>query len=68
MKTPDEIKKGLQYCFMEEHSTCSGCPYDDSEDHELKCLDEIQKDAFAYIQQLEEKLKAYEWYEGERNI
>lgn len=69
MKTPDDIKKGLEQCVKAEsgETGCSGCPYI------MSCVkeedpDSIMADALAYIQQLEEKLKAYEWYEGERNI
>ena len=46
MKTPDEIKKGLECCT---HATCNGCPY--AEDG---CTSNREKiDALEYIQQLE---------------
>lgn len=64
MKTPDDIKKGL-FCCWEDG--CATCPYDDDCTMEAN-FEQLAKDALAYIQQLEEKLKAYEWYEGERNI
>ena len=62
MKTPDEIKKGLEACGTLD-GDCENCPYDDG--RQLLCVDRLRKDAHAYIQHLENKLKAYEWYEGE---
>ena len=58
MKTPEEIKKGLEYC-NEEHEDCKGCTYFDDEDYEMKCLDSVMVDALAYIQQLEETVARY---------
>lgn len=47
MKTPDEIKKGLQCCMGE--FACSECPYSND-----GCGDDEEvKDALAYIQRLE---------------
>ena len=52
MKTPDEIKKGLECC---DHEGCLGCPYDDTcEVHYVTCA----KDALAYIRQLERERDA----------
>ena len=49
MKTPDEIKKGLECCT---HGTCNSCPY--AEDG---CTSNREKiDALEYIQQLERYL------------
>jgi len=45
MKTPDEIKKGLD-CNNIDH--CNECPYDG-----LDCAKHVDQDALAYIQQLE---------------
>ena len=46
MKTPDEIKKGLECCT---HGTCNSCPY-----VEDGCTSNREKiDALEYIQQLE---------------
>ena len=46
MKTPEEIKKGLECCT---HGTCIACPY--SYDG---CTSNMEKiDALEYIQQLE---------------
>ena len=59
MKTPEDIKKGLECC--DKLCRCNVCPYRGEE----WCATNKNEDALAYIQQLEEKLKAYEWYEGE---
>lgn len=55
MKTPEEIKKGLEICGGYD---CRGCPYDGTTfDNELyKCDNELYNDALAYIQQLEQRL------------
>ncbi len=50
MKTPDDIKKGLNWCIR--GGTCFGCPY------ESDCYDgfsnkPLSKDALDYIQELE---------------
>jgi len=48
MKTPDEIKKGL------ECGSCRECPYDNAEDLTVEeCVKHVLNDAVAYIQQLE---------------
>lgn len=48
MKTPDEIKKGLEYCSKVK-GKCKDCPcYSDSE-----CSIHLAADALAYIKQLE---------------
>lgn len=52
MKTPDEIKKGLEHCTIDE-ADCTGCTYRD------ECMEEydvapIQRDALAYIRRLEQ--------------
>ena len=57
MKTPEEIKKGLELCaaddcYEEKHT---GCPYDDDE----LCIRHICGDALAYITQLE--ARAHGW-------
>lgn len=48
MKTPDEIKKGLECCTI---PVCAECPYDS----EPSCVVK-NEDALAYIQQLEKML------------
>ena len=47
MKTPDEIKKGLECCI--KFLACEYCPYFES-------CSEMEEDALAYIQQLEKEL------------
>lgn len=49
MKTPDEIKKGLQHCCEDG---CKGCPYED-DCNMADALSMLACDALAYIQQLE---------------
>lgn len=50
MKTPEEIKKGLDCCGK---TNCDGCPYDfDCETPYEACA----RDALAYVQQLESQL------------
>lgn len=53
MKTPDEIKKGLE-CSLTEMCAGRTCPY--WAEHEL-CIRRSRADAVALIQQLESKLK-----------
>jgi hypothetical protein len=45
-RTPEEIKKGLECCTGSP--VCSECPYF----HDVDC-NSVERDAFAYIQQLE---------------
>lgn len=48
MKTPEEIKKGLECCSYNMND-CNGCPYDG-----MPCNDlELERHALEYIQQLE---------------
>ena len=56
MKTPDEIKKGLEACSADEcHGQHVGCTYQD----QLFCTMRMCGDALAYIQQLEETVARY---------
>ena len=50
MRTPEEIKKGLECCVS--NPLCHECPYY----NEVDC-NVMERDAFAYIQQLEEDRK-----------
>lgn len=54
MKTPDEIKNGLEQCHAGE---CAGCTYyikiDSPFGDEMGCYDNLLPDALAYIKQLE---------------
>lgn len=55
MKTPEEIKKGLECCG--NSGKCKGCPYYGG--YEL-CMGTLAEDALAYVQQLEQRLVAIE--------
>lgn len=53
MKTPEEIKKGLYRC----HTMCKNdCPYYFNGIDTEECTGFLTKDAYAYIQQLEEHI------------
>ena len=55
MKTPEEIKKGLECCA--EYGNCSqGCPYNPIKD----CGHDLYSDALTLIKQLEEKAALYD--------
>ena len=57
MKTPEEIKHTLRYCWCkDEKYQCIKCPYNKENDSCDKALD---ADALAYIQQLEQELDEY---------
>lgn len=49
MKTPDEIKKGLDCCQTDASKSCKPCPYVSC----VTCISDLNRDALAYIQQLE---------------
>ena len=51
LKTPDEIKKGLECCYspVEPMLRCEECPYQGS----IVCKMKLHAHALAYIQQLE---------------
>ena len=50
MRTPDEIKKGMNCCNVSAtHGYCQHCPYEPEEE----CEFELKRDALLYIQQLE---------------
>lgn len=62
MKTPDEIKKGLE-CRNSMICYRTGCPYYTLEDEiengrPVSCLTKSGRDALAYIQQLERERDA----------
>lgn len=57
MKTPEEIKKGLECCGVLD-GDCENCPYDDGK--QLACADRSRKDAIAYIIHLESRLAQVE--------
>ena len=51
MKTPEDIKKGLECCAADE--PCDGCPYLPEVG---MCIGMIARDALSYIQQLENQV------------
>lgn len=61
MKTPDEIKKGLEVCSNDTMLCYEKCPYFSSISNGVDCAVEMKADALAYIQQLEERNT---WHEG----
>lgn len=70
MKSPDEIKKGLECCLGDTHAYhCDECPYaDDESEVDDGCGDngiELLEDALALIQQLE--AKAPRWISVKEN-
>ena len=59
MKTPEEIKKGLERCQLDKELLfvdCSHCPYYMDTAH---CDLVLHADTLTYIQQLEAELKSY---------
>lgn len=50
MKTPEEIKRGLECCAIRK--SCAACPYNDGKPS-VECMDTLEADALAYIRQLE---------------
>lgn len=53
MKTPEEIKKGLEHCHA-CRPCIDQCPYGDIRDTKYSCETELLADAIAYIRQLEQ--------------
>lgn len=51
MKTPEEIKRGLECCAIRQ--CCQGCPYDGVKKNAQDCMDVLQSDGLAYIRKLE---------------
>ena len=57
MKTPDEIKKGLECCGGDCFNGNEECPYNkDDLKENISCIRWMSKDALAYIQQLESQV------------
>lgn len=56
VKTPEEIKKGLECCASLDEKECEACPYKP----DRVCGETKNSDALAYIQQLEEKVALYD--------
>lgn len=55
MKTPKEIKRGLECCAIRK--TCEGCPYDEKT---AACMNTLEAEALAYIRRLERKVEEHE--------
>lgn len=55
MKTPEEIKRGLECCLVddEDNCVCEPCPYARCGSSTLTCDVEMGADVRSYIQQLE---------------
>lgn len=70
MKTPDEIKKGLEVCASGAEFGCIDrfCPYGYLEDEGECCDSVLCDDALEYIQQLEAKAGLAEQYRWERDV
>ena len=59
MKTPDDIKRGLECCCGDCFSGNKECPYDkDDLKENISCIRWMSSDALAYIQQLERERDA----------
>lgn len=56
MKTPDEIKKGLECCISDTYGCYEKCPYFNSLSNGVDCAVKMHADALAYINQLEERV------------
>lgn len=54
MKSPEDIKKGLECCFPSEDPDCFECPYRATEN----CFTVRINDILAYIKQLEREMDA----------
>ena len=55
MKTPEEIKKGLECCSIDPYHCGMNCPYV-MDCHQIGTVKTLEKDALAYIQQLEKQI------------
>lgn len=58
MRTPEEIKKGLECCSKNDPYPCSGCPYERDELIADAWRCNLNADALSYIQQLEHERNA----------
>lgn len=54
MKTPEEIKRGLECCHSDELCECEACPYSIEGAETLGCDFLLGEDAIIYINQLEQ--------------
>lgn len=53
MRSPEEIKNGLECCV---NADCKACPYDSIGMSIFECNDALVRDAFAYITKLEARV------------
>ena len=58
MKTPEEIKKGLECCSNETVESCAECPYKTNDDHSAICIVHLTKDAKVMLAQAERERDA----------
>lgn len=65
MRTPEEIKKGLECCAKDAPYPCNGCPYERTFEEEWSC--KLHSDTLAYTQQLEAMAKPNEQIRWERD-
>jgi len=58
VKTPEEIKQGLECCLVEDEDqcVCAPCPYAKNGNSTLTCDVEMGRDAVAYIRRLEQRV------------
>ena len=56
MKTPEEIKKGLECCISDTYGCYEKCPYFNSLSNGVDCAVKMHADALAYINQLEARV------------
>lgn len=56
MKTPDDIKKGLQCCINDGFGCSEKCPYFNSLSNGVDCEVKKHSDSLTYIQQLESQV------------
>lgn len=56
MRSPDEIKKGLECCISDTYGCYEKCPYFNSLSNGVDCSVKMHADALAYITQLEARV------------
>lgn len=56
MKTPEEIKNGLECCINDTYGCYEKCPYFNSLSNGVDCAVKMHADALAYITQLEARV------------
>lgn len=52
-----KVTEGLEHCILVDVEGCKDCPYKDTRGG---CINQLEKDALAYIKELEAKNKAFE--------